>query len=44
MSAITNNSVQVKESFIQKYPLVSFFLLVFDIQAWRTMRTPAPIA
>jgi uncharacterized protein len=31
MSAITNNSVQARESFIQKYPLVNFFLLAFGL-------------
>jgi membrane protease YdiL (CAAX protease family) len=31
MSTITNNSVQTKESFIQKYPLASFFLLAIGL-------------
>lgn len=31
MSAITNTSVRAKESFVQKYPLLSFFTLAFVI-------------
>ena len=40
MSTIANNSAQVKESFIQKYPLVSFFLLAFGL-TWIFMITDA---
>ncbi len=40
MSAITNTSVQTKESFVQKYPLVSFFLLAFGL-TWIFMITDA---
>ena len=31
MSAITNNSAQVKASLIQKYPLIAFFVLAFGL-------------
>jgi len=40
MSTITNNSVQVKESFIQKYPLASFFVLAIGL-TWIFMITDA---
>jgi membrane protease YdiL (CAAX protease family) len=40
MSTITNNSVQTKESFIQKYPLASFFLLAIGL-TWIFMITDA---
>ena len=40
MSTLTNNSVQVKESFIQKYPLAGFFLLAFGL-TWIFMITDA---
>jgi len=40
VSTLTNNSVQVKESFIQKYPLVGFFLLAFSL-TWIFMITDA---
>jgi len=40
VSTITNNSVQVKESFVQKYPLTAFFLLAFGL-TWIFMITDA---
>src|SRR5262245_4267809 len=40
MSAITTNSVKAKESFIQKYPLASFFLLAIGL-TWIFMITDA---
>jgi len=40
MSTITNTSVQTKESFIQRYPLFSFFLLAIGL-TWIFMITDA---
>jgi len=40
MSTITNNSAQVKESFVEKYPLTAFFLLAFGL-TWIFMITDA---
>jgi len=40
MSVITNTSVEIKESFIQKYPLFSFFLLAIGL-TWIFMITDA---
>jgi len=40
MSTIANNSVQTKESFIQKYPLLSFFVLAIGL-TWVFMITDA---
>ena len=40
MSTITNTSTQPKESFLQKYPLIAFFMLAFGL-TWIFMITDA---